>query len=91
MCIKQLKQYLEYIKCSISISVKTSTAHMNKFAAKKGQDCKHNKMEKRQSFQQMVLNQLDIQAQNNEPDPDLTLLTKVNSKRIIDLKENANL
>ena len=39
----------------------------------------------------MVLNQLDIQAQNNEPDPDLTLLTKVNSKRIIDLKENANL
>ena len=35
MCTKQLKQYLEYIKCSISISVKTSTAHMNKFAAKK--------------------------------------------------------
>jgi len=25
----------------------------------------------------MVLNQLDIQAQDNESDPDLTLLTKV--------------
>ena len=33
----------------------------------------------------MVLNQLDIQAQDNEWDPDLTLLTKVNSKWIIDL------
>ena len=33
----------------------------------------------------MVLNQLDIQAQDNESDPDLTLLTKVNSKWIIDL------
>ena len=42
-------------------------------------------MEKRSSFQQMVLNQLDIHTQNNESDPDLTLLTKVNSKWIIDL------
>ena len=33
----------------------------------------------------MVLNQLDIQAQDKESDPDLTLLTKVISKWIIDL------
>ena len=57
---------------------------MNKFATKKIKS-KHNTMEKRESFQQMVLDQLDIHTQNNESDPDLTLFTKINSIWIIDL------
>ena len=37
------------------------------------------KWEKRQSFQKVVLEQLDIHVQKMNPDTDLTLYTKINS------------
>ena len=37
------------------------------------------KWEKRQSFQKVVLEQLDINMQKMNPDTDLTLYTKINS------------